>query len=74
MMKAWILIYILSGEPVMLADYATQTECTDVLSAVKLVSSNADAALHRCLARADYEAGLALAERREFLIWKHEGN
>jgi len=71
-MKAWLLIYILEGDPVMLADYATEIECTTILVSVRAASTTVEGNVHRCLKRTDYETALAIADRRNYEIWKLE--
>lgn len=69
-MKAFILFLILAGEPAMLKDYDTSSECAAALASAKLTLSSSDAAQHRCASRADFEFGVELAERRAFLEWR----
>jgi hypothetical protein len=71
-MKAFILFYILSGEPVMINDYDTLTECTTALAVVKSSAENKEYALHRCLPREDFLFAIDLANQRLFEIWKRE--
>jgi len=71
-MKAFILFYILSGEPVMLKDFDTNAECTAALTNIKNSAENKEWALHRCLPREDFLFAIDLANQRLFEIWKRE--
>jgi len=65
-MKAYVLFFLLSGDPVMLKDYDTLIDCNAALASAKLSLSTADAVLHRCASQADFKFGVELARQRAF--------
>jgi hypothetical protein len=73
MTKAFILFYILAGEPVMIKDYDTLEECTAALAIVKSSAEAKEWALHRCLKKEDFLSAVDLARLRLFEIWRREG-
>ena len=73
MTKAFILFYILSGEPVFIKGFDLTTDCTAALVIIKNSAEPKEYALHRCLPREDFLFAVDLAHQRLFEIWKNEG-
>jgi hypothetical protein len=73
MTKAFILFYILSGEPVAIKDYDTLAECTTALAIIKSSAEAKEWALHKCLPREDFLFAVDLADQRLFEIWRRDG-
>jgi hypothetical protein len=63
-MKAFILIWILNGEPLPAQDYDTMALCADDLAAIKAATLAADAAAYRCIARAQFDTATAFFNKR----------
>jgi hypothetical protein len=73
-MKAFVLILILNGEPIVMQDYDTQAACTDDLASIRAATLAADAAAYRCLTAAQFKTATDLYNKKLLETYRRDGN